>query len=893
MNVICAYLPSSDHSNDEFRTYVNDLASLISALESRGPTIILGDLNAHLNDASPDIRAQILLDVIHNYDLCIMSLSSISTGPGYTFFSGNSRTTVDYILANTCISHRIAKCYTHGHHELNFSDHLPLSVVLSASQVSETTTTAASSKINWKKAVHDDLISLYSSEVSNSILALLSSTSQSADGLNNEIIAVCNILTNAAASHLPSVRPRKVKPHINDPELRLLCKRSRKVWEQWKSAGRPCEGQLYEDKRDTKKAVRQFVTSSRAKMERAKIQSRDLLFKENSNNQFKSSTSKTECRGLKIGDDICTDSQEIANHFSDHFANLAKSSPSPPLRNATSDVSHIELTSFLSCDDLLDDEIMVEEIEGALKALKLGKSGGNDSLDPEHIYFGGDTLKLWLKKIFNTIVSLEELPASLNEGLIIPVHKGKGKDPFLPGSYRGITLSSVISKLFEIILLQRLSPGLEDAGVPDLAQTAYQKGLSCADAIFATQEALLTHVREGGKPFLCFYDIEKAFDSVELLILLRQLHTIGINGKLWRLLKHWYSTSSARVRVHGHISNSFNISRGVKQGSVLSPTLFLTVMDLLMKRLRESDCGLHVRGTYMGAAVHADDLRTTAASAEAVSQQNAVINQFARDSCLRLNTSKTEVVKISPFSQEESLVVELESHTLPAVNAAKCLGVWWNTSLSAKHSVCENVNKARRAFFTLGRLGAFQGDLNPLSSCSIFETCITPTLLYGCETWLLDSTSLSALESFQHEIGCRILRAPKFYSKASVRIALHWPTVATRILIRKLNFLSKLLPGNKDTISQRVFSSLAIDDIYDISIIQQCRMLESELDTCVLAKCLSDPENAPNIVKKSKEYILRSDFRNLLASTSNPDICRTSCPHRNPYVMATSMGYCP
>ena len=132
-------------------------------------------------------------------------------------------------------------------------------------------------------------------------------------------------------------------------------------------------------------------------------------------------------------------------------------------------------------------------------------------------YFGGDTLKLWLKKIFNTIVSLEELPASLNEGLIIPVHKGKGKDPFLPGSYSGITLSSVISKLFEIILLQCLSPVLEDAGVPDLAQTAYQKGLSCADAIFATQEALLTHVREGGKPFLCFYDIEKAFDSVELL----------------------------------------------------------------------------------------------------------------------------------------------------------------------------------------------------------------------------------------------------------------------------------------------------------------------------------------------------------------------------------------
>ena len=108
-------------------------------------------------------------------------------------------------------------------------------------------------------------------------------------------------------------------------------------------------------------------------------------------------------------------------------------------------------------------------------------------------------------------------------------------------------------------------------------------------------------------------------------------------------------------------------------------------------------------------------------------------------------------------------------------------------------TVSDNINKARRAFFALGRLGAFQGDLNPLSSCSIFETCITPILLYSSETWLLDSTSLDALESFQHDIGCCILRVPKFYSKLAVRIALHWPKAATRILIRKLGFLSKLL----------------------------------------------------------------------------------------------------
>ena len=189
--------------------------------------------------------------------------------------------------------------------------------------------------------------------------------------------------------------------------------------------------------------------------------------------------------------------------------------------------------------------------------------------------------------------------------------------------------------------------------------------------------------------------------------------------------------------------------------------------------------------------------------------------------------------------------------------------------MSAKHSVSENIDKARRAFFALGRLGAFQGDLNPLSSCSIFETCIIPTLLYGCETWLLDANTLSALESFQHEIGCRILRVPKFYSKTSVRIALHWPTVATCILIRKLNFLSKLLSGSNDTISRRVFSSLAVEDVYESSIVQQCRMLESKLGIHVLAKCLSDPENAPDAVRSCKESILRSDLTILISTSSD------------------------
>ena len=115
--------------------------------------------------------------------------------------------------------------------------------------------------------------------------------------------------------------------------------------------------------------------------------------------------------------------------------------------------------------------------------------------------------------------------------------------------------------------------------------------------------------------------------------------------------------------------------------------------------------------------------------------------------------------------------------------------------------------KPEGLFFALGGLGAFQGELSPLSSSSIFEACITLILLYGCKTWLLDSTCLKALESFQCEIGRRILRLLKFYSN-NVRIGLHWPSVASRILLRKLMFLSKLLCSTRDSLSSRVFTSL-------------------------------------------------------------------------------------
>ena len=70
--------------------------------------------------------------------------------------------------------------------------------------------------------------------------------------------------------------------------------------------------------------------------------------------------------------------------------------------------------------------------------------------------------------------------------------------------------------------------------------------------------------------------------------------SIGVNGKTWRIIKNWYEGGSCCVKLEDRLSNDFLIQRGVHQGSVLSPTLFLLVMDPFLKKLESASLGLKI-----------------------------------------------------------------------------------------------------------------------------------------------------------------------------------------------------------------------------------------------------------------------------------------------------------
>jgi hypothetical protein len=83
--------------------------------------------------------------------------------------------------------------------------------------------------------------------------------------------------------------------------------------------------------------------------------------------------------------------------------------------------------------------------------------------------------------------------------------------------------------------------------------------------------------------YLHFIDFEKAFDSVHQETMWRILKSYGIPGKVVSIIKSLYEGSECKVRHGGTESNKFTVKSGVQQGCILSPFLFLIVMDFVMK----------------------------------------------------------------------------------------------------------------------------------------------------------------------------------------------------------------------------------------------------------------------------------------------------------------------
>ena len=146
--------------------------------------------------------------------------------------------------------------------------------------------------------------------------------------------------------------------------------------------------------------------------------------------RFKSHSSKIQGSSLIVNGKLVTDPTSVLNKWVDHFTTLGQSlcSSNPSLSDIQSQIHQLEAQTYQENDFVLDSKIVVEEVEATLAHLKKSSSGGPDEISPQHLSLCGPLFKNWICKVFNTILTLEAIPASFKAGIIVPIYKGKGKE---------------------------------------------------------------------------------------------------------------------------------------------------------------------------------------------------------------------------------------------------------------------------------------------------------------------------------------------------------------------------------------------------------------------------------------------------------------------------------
>ena len=247
-----------------------------------------------------------------------------------------------------------------------------------------------------------------------------------------------------------------------------------------------------------------------------------------------------------------------------------------------------------SADDI-SAPLSEDEIRQAISELRSGRAPGSDGISLEMLNLGGEESIRWLKSIFDSIWETELVPEDWQSQLLIPLHK-KGSRTICD-NYRGIALLSIPGKMFAKAILNRLKPRAEQFLHEN--QCGFQCGRGCADQLFSLR-MLMERSREYRHPlYVCFIDLKKAYDSVNRDSLWHILqHSYQLPEKLISIIRILPVDSFAAVRAYGQTSERFPVTRGVRQGCVLAPTLFNFYFDaaihMALDHHRQASRGIQV-----------------------------------------------------------------------------------------------------------------------------------------------------------------------------------------------------------------------------------------------------------------------------------------------------------
>ena len=283
-------------------------------------------------------------------------------------------------------------------------------------------------------------------------------------------------------------------------------------------------------------------------------------------------------------------------------------------------------------------EINVNHIRDAIAKLKNGKNGGEEGLFSDHVINGTNLLAVWLTCLFNCMLSHGICPSSTSHGTMVPIPNDKRKSVGCSDNYRAITLSSIIGKVFDWVIILTEKDNLISSDM----QFGFKEHFSTSQCTFVMSEIISYYNYNRSDVYVMLLDATKAFDRVNYSRLLRKLLRRNISPAVLRVLLKLYTNQFLQVNWGSKCSGKFSVQNGVKQDGVLSPILFSVYLDDLFSKLQESGIGCKLGNSYAGCLAYADDLSFLSPTKKGLQKLVDLCEECAIENDILFNGNKSQ-----------------------------------------------------------------------------------------------------------------------------------------------------------------------------------------------------------------------------------------------------------
>ena len=418
---------------------------------------------------------------------------------------------------------------------------------------------------------------------------------------------------------------------------------------------------------------------------------------------------------LKDNDNIITDQQKVAETLNDFFTSVAHAEtaqlkPSPDLSYIA---DHAANTSSLYLG-----KTNPKEVKDILLSIKPNKATGYNLIPPCAVKQSADVLCYPLSTLVNYVLDTGKIPQQWKLGEVVPVYKnncGLNKS-----NYRPLTILPSLSKVFERLMHDRVSPHFENIFYKYVF--AYRKHHGCDATLLSLTEQWKKELDNHKIIGLVSMDLSKAFDTLPHELIVKKLRRYGADDKTTELFKAYLSNCRQRVKIGNSYSTWQDITAGIPQGSILGPVLFNIFMNDLVYVVKQSSLSAYTDDTQI---FYAD--KDPARVEENINADLSNVDNWYKENGMKRNPSKYQAVVMGKTHTNLAFRCDI---VIPTSEEFELLGVTVDNKLKFdKHTakVCRKVSQQIAVLKRMRNMLPFE------IRVSIYKSFIVPHFNYCAE----------------------------------------------------------------------------------------------------------------------------------------------------------------